>query len=428
VVSVSRGLDDVYRDLIRSVDSAIRDLLVSESDPLALACYLWTLRRHDVRLVNSDQLASWGARWSSQVLIDGVVSRRKDEEVTAAALAAASLVGTTALQPVVEGVQQSLSQLLGTIIDRQGVPFGRASYGAIVLYGAQAVGVQDRILEASTAAVAAAFQRSLAGGRTFGIGFLAELLSGSDRNSQLEELRAAIESAFNNPSSGYEDQAYLLQAMWSLDAAAIAESELVARTEEVLANSPVWPYLMAGVGDVEPAGDRQTSVTVSHVYRASLLDLVIRSRVRRTNLSQAQFDARYRGSRVIGAAAFGFGCVVLASLWAVLLALMVPVRDAAWQYWVVHDYSKMPSDAALLFLGGMALLLLLLIDSPIAVWTLWQLLVRRAILSDQHMIELLVSRLRWGLVGWFAFLVVAGSVNLATGVLGPGLQHALTGQ
>ena len=91
----SLGQTQHIERLIQSIDFAIRDLLKTEDDPLALAMYLWTLREHKLSLINGDDLARWGTVWVYQVFVEGRDTRRKDEQATSAALANAALAQTT---------------------------------------------------------------------------------------------------------------------------------------------------------------------------------------------------------------------------------------------------------------------------------------------------------------------------------------------
>lgn len=419
----SRNSAATPRDVTDSVDSAVQRLLIDESDPLALAVYLWTLQDHDIQLVNGDGLANWGLLQVRRVLIDGQIGRRKDEDVAVAALAAVALKRTGILADVVGDVAEGLRRLLAAEMDHHLIPFRRPSYAIILLLAARAFDVDEPYPSTAQVAVADAFIGAIPGGRLFGLGFVVALLRGGDYGEVLASLDARAQDGLMSPATEYEDQLYLAQALLLLRHGSAGEDDAVRLAERVLIQSPIWSYIMTGVEEVYPAGDGTIAVPVSHLYRAALLDVALRVEEHAAARTQAQQDARYRGRGLVGMAAFGFVAVVLAAVWAVLGHSMIPIAGATRRYWLLNDYHALSVPAALLSLSGAVFITFLAPFTLVTLWTAWTLLARARIESDRRILEVM-SRRTWTLLKWWAIAVaLAILLNLATGQLGPGLQH-----
>jgi len=150
----SPNLSQHIERLVQSIDFAIRELLKAENDPLALALYLWTLRQHKLSLINSDDLARWGIAWIYQVLIEGNITRRKDEQVTSAALAEAALAKIHVLSEIEDQIREKIQQLVSDELDHRVIPYDRPSYGAILLFTASILNAQEtRIGESANTVV-----------------------------------------------------------------------------------------------------------------------------------------------------------------------------------------------------------------------------------------------------------------------------------
>src|SRR5205807_9412248 len=122
--------------LLQSVDFAVKQLLNTESDPLALAMYLWVFRNHGISLVNSDSLANWGASWAYRTFVERDISRKRDEQITSAALAVAALKRTGAFADTENEIDLGMKQVLATELSHQLIPFKHPVYGAIFLFAA----------------------------------------------------------------------------------------------------------------------------------------------------------------------------------------------------------------------------------------------------------------------------------------------------
>lgn len=414
--------------LVQSIDFAIRDLLKTEDDPLALTMYLWILREHKLSLINGDDLARWGTTWIYQVLVEDRVTRRKDEQVTSAALAGAALVKTKSLIGIEDQVREKVKQLVSSELDDRAIPYNRPSYGAILLFAASILNVYEpRIGESATEIVSAFIREAIPGGRVFGVGFAVQLLQQTQSRELLIHVEQSAYSALEDPRTNYEDQLYLLHALWLLHGETDPPKQLIELTEQILLKSPVWPYLMVGTEELPSAGDGQATVGISHLYRSILLDVVLRFQDYANVRTKALLEAKHRGRNIVRICAFGFGIVLEGVFWLLLAWATIPSYDAARRYWLLHEYKVMTSQSALLYLAYVLLAIFLLLFSPVFTLTWWSLLFRAKVDSDRQIAGVLGRSILRIFLIWLTLVVLVVVINFITGVFEPAFQHAVGG-
>jgi hypothetical protein len=426
VVSVSFSPHVERSDrLQQSVDLAIRDLLGDGVDPLAKAAYLWTMRRHDKPLVNSDALVRWGFDWVRQILVEGETSRRRDEEVSSAALAAAALAGTKAFSSIREGVRAGLKAALDEELGRNRVPFRRPSYGAALLYGAHSLSVEAAGLREAILRTGESFRDSVPGGRLFGLPFVVRMLRDLKEENLAREMGQAVQDALADPKTSYEDQPYLVQALWE-SCGGVPDEAAMATAERVLAKSPAWGYLMNGAEDVPPAGDGRAVVFVSHLFRASLLDVLMSYQSAAAEHKEAQLDARYRVRAGISWSAFSFYVLILVIAWTGLMIPLVKHAGGAYRYWLLSDYSAMPKSWAVLYLLlGVNLFIYLSILTVMILPTLYRVFIKAQIGSDERIKKILGARLWASTKIWLGLMAVELVLGVLVELIIPSIQHTI---
>lgn len=389
------------------MDLAVRDLLESGADPFALAHYFWVSQKHGVILVNTDRLSAWCVAWVRRVLIEGLIGRRADEEVAAAALVAASL--TTSVQVADRReIAKRLTEKIGKTTQRSQIPFDSPTYAAALLIAAWSFDLDDPLVTTMTTRVVAAFQAAVPCGRLLGVAFAAELLNHTEPEA-CQGLRTHLLMALDDPALGYEGQVYAAQGICQLHRLAggsdsIGDSDLL-KVAQVIARAPVWPYLMSGVEEIEPSGDRKLPVIVSHHYRAALCDVVLTLQCETSRRHDAVVDRRLRGRKGTGGFAFVGIIASLSVPWLVIGWLMRPSIDDAGDYWLRMKYDKMDSSSALWFLSGASMVLFLAVWTPGVLIVLWRLLVRSAVESDRRTISVVWLRTKVSFMIWLAIWV-----------------------
>jgi hypothetical protein len=415
----------VLDGLVQSTDRAITRLLTEGDDPLALASYLWVVRTRGIVPINGARLVAWGVAWCRTIFADGRIGRRRDEDVASAALAAMALNGTDALVELHDSIRTGLERVVGRELDRRTIPFGWPAYSAIVLLAAHAFGVDDERFPAAAHETAAAYQRSIMGGHALGVTFVIALLEQFGAAEQRVTLLEWVRQAVDAPRTGYEDHAYLLQALWTAQGS--GHDLLRVLSVRTLMASPALAYVGTGTEDVPPAGDGSVVVTVSHLYRAALLDVLARAREGAAGRAEAQLDARYRGHWVITTAAFfGMGTLILL-VGTVLLWPLVSLAGAAHEYFVEANYRAMPPWQGWLYIGDSLLIFLLVLCVVGAVPPVWSLLIRSHVESDRRLREVVIPRLRTAIVLWLTLVLTGFLISAWAGVLAPGVRHLLGG-
>lgn len=411
--------------LRQSIDIAIRRQLSLEDDPLALALYLWVAERHKVAFINSSGLVSWGVSWLRRVFIEHRIGQRRDEEIASASLAAIALIDSPLFQRIRDEVCSGVSELLSEEISRSLIPFRRPSYGVIFLLAAHKLGVDQPPIRRAARAIAQAYRESLPGGRLFGISFCVQLLQESGDQESLSDLEKPLLKAITDPRLGFEDHIYACQAVQQLRRENDSDDEMVKLIDDVVSKSPAHMYLMVGMEDMPPAGDEHVSVTVSHLYRASLLDVAIANRARILKQQELQVIARYQGSRLIGWSAFAFPTVLILGAWVILLYKIIPHLRAGVRFWFRGDDSAMPFSSALILLGAVLLLLYLMPAGAIIIRTLYSVLIRANVQSDQWIKDKLMPKL-WTVTKWWAGAIVfAVILGVIVNIISPRFEHGL---
>src|SRR5258708_22581784 len=86
------------------------------------------------------------------------------------------------------------------------IPYNRPSYGAILLFAATVLNVQDPRIEESAKTIISAFRELIPGGRIFGLGFAVQLLLRTHNREHLLLVEQLAYHGLEDPKTNYEDQ------------------------------------------------------------------------------------------------------------------------------------------------------------------------------------------------------------------------------
>jgi hypothetical protein len=359
------------------------------------------------------------------VFIERRIGQRRDEEIASASLAVIALIDSPPFQRIRDEVRSGVDELLSEEISRSLIPFRRPSYGAFFLLAAHLLGVDQPCIWESTKAIAQAYREALSGGRLFGISFCVQLLQESRDQESLNELERPLLRAVTDPRLGFEDHIYACQAVQQLQSESGLNDEMVKLIDEVVSKSPAHMYLMVGMEDMPPAGDEHVPVTVSHLYRASLLDVAIANRERILKQQELQAMASYQGRKLIGWSAFAFPTILLLGAWGGLLYKILPHLRTGARFWLRGDDAAMSFSSALILLGAVVFVLYLTHAGTIIVRTLYSVLIRANVQSDQWIKDKLMPKL-WAITKWWAVVIVLGLIlGVFQEVISPRFEHWL---
>jgi len=414
-----------HRDVVvRSIDRAVGRLLECGDDPLALSLSLWVVRSHDLVLVNGDALAAWASTWVVRILVDGQVGRRKDIEIASAALAAVAMQGSDALTDRETAVREGIKRTISAELDRRVVPFGSAAYAAILLLAAHLFAVDEPRLPDALRSVTDLYERALSGGRAFGLGFVVSLLTAMGDTRRADDLACRARVALDDLRTGYEDQIYLMQALWVITTVT-GDDDLIDMSAHLLARSPGLAYIGQGTETIDPAGEETTVIPVSHLYRAMLLDVILRTEQVANKRAATVLDERYRGRRAVTTPAFGAYLVPIVLVWVAVGGPLVAWRNAAEHFWIDQQFTAMSVWGALLYSLDVALFTLLVPCTGAVIGALWDVLIRAHTESDRRLQDVVWPRLLGAIVQWKLLFAVALVVSVVGGFALPGLTHIL---
>jgi len=425
VVSISLATDSLTQaQILHASDIAIRDLLNEPVDPMALATYLWVYIRRKPAITNGDQLVRWGTAWVRRTILDGKISRRRDEDMSSAALAIAALVNSPSFQEIKDEVKRRLEQSIAGELERSPVPFRQPSYAAMFLLAAHMLGINNPKIADSALAIHRIYAEGIFTGRSFGFSLSVKLTRAITNKDDVKELATRIELALTDPATSYEDQVYLLQALWELNGDDTS-ARLLEHTEDVLSRVPAWACNPAQRNGSMLAGGESTFASTSHLYRASLLDIAALYHERSALYAEARFNARYSGRRAISLMAFSSVALLLSLLLGLVGVYLYRGGQEARAFWLSGEYGAMSSSSALSYLAAVLLGSYILLIAPIVLWKTFSLLVVSNVQSDQRLKDVLKPSISKVSFAWFTVILLGIIVGLITGVLTQGFQHIL---
>ena len=422
MVSISLETNTItYDQLLHTSDLAIRNLLNDPTDPMAMAAYLWVYIQRKPAITSGDQLVNWGTAWVRRIFLEGKVSRRRDEDISSAALVVASLINIPSFLEIKAEVTRKVEQLIVHELDRSLIPFRQPSYGVIVLLAAHMLGINNPKFKDAALAINRIYTDSINTGCPFGFSFAAKLIEATANKDSIKEIVDKIESALIDPAISYEDQVYLLQALWELRNNT-SSGRLLEKTESVISRIPSWTYNSAQVKCVIDVRE-ELAAPESNLYRASLLDIITQYQERSALYEEEKFEARYSGRRGVGLLAFGFLALVSSLLIGSLGIYIYWEKTAARRFWISGEYAAMASSSALLYLASVILISYLLLIAPVILWKTFALLVLSRIQSDQKLKDVLWRPVIKVSLAWFTIIFLGIVVGIATGILTQGVQH-----
>lgn len=398
--------------IIQSVDIAIGRLLTTLDDPIALASYLLTICEHKHALLNKNGLVQWGIAWVRQVLIEGKIGQRRDEEIASACLAALALDKSSNLPSVKNALKTDLPALLKIEAGKNKIPLRRWIYAVMVLLAAQPYISEDKEFNEIVDRTARDCINAVKGGRLFGLSLIVRLLKLTHKTELLRELDSRIRLYLNDPGVSYEDQLYLAQALWEMQED--KSSTALEYTSNILTTSPVWQYLMNGLENLPPMEEEQGIAPLSHLTRAALLDLVLHYQRLAMVHFNAQIDERYRGRAGVNIPAFGFFVLIFLIPFYFLLPPLIQNARPAARYWLVNETSVMPDQFALYYLGAATITFYLLILFLGMMPTLYSVFLKSQIGSGERVRGILLKKFI-PITKWYWVTVMIFGVILAVG-------------
>ena len=417
-----------FDQLTKSVDLALRDLLAAGSDPVALACYLWVCRRHNLQLVNSAALATWGTAWAKSVLIEEGWGRKRDDDISSALLVASVMRDAPSLRGLLDDVRMGAAKSLATELERRKVPFNHPGPASMSLLGALDLGLDDARLPTATENTLSSLEQTISAGRVFSIVFAILACKAIHHESALSALASRIAEVLDDPETDYEDKIYLSQGLYYLTDQSDVSQGISRPADVIVAESPVWSYLLSGQEDIAPAGDGRAIVTVSHLCRAALLDLLIHYRKSVVARMEAQTDRRYQETWFTRLSAFGFYALALTLICVFLARILVLDAGSARQYFLLDNYDAMSDGAAWRYVFVIFGSLLVFPLAPGFLLTCWEAVVRKSLESSRRIREVLWRRSRPVVYTWLSLLLAAFVINVATTVSGGGFKHLVSGK
>jgi hypothetical protein len=417
-----------FDQLTKSVDLALRDLLSAGSDPVALACYLWVCRRHNLQLVNSAALASWGSSWVKSILIEQGWGRKRDDDISSALLVASVMQDVPTLRGLLDVMKASTATSLAPELERHALPFNHPGPAAMSLLGAVDLGLDDVRLPTATKETLSSLEQTMSAGRVFGIAFAILAFKKTHQEGDLSALAVRIVEALDDPETDYEDRIYLSQGLYYLADHGDASQDVSRSADMIVAESPVWSYLLNGQEDVAPAGDGRAIVTVSHLCRAALLDLLIHYRKSVAEHMKAQIDSRYQETQFTGLSAFGFYALILALVWIFLGRILLRDAGSARQFFLLDNYDAMSAGTAWRYVFVVFAALLTFPLTPGLLLTCWEVVVRKSVAGGKSIRDVLWRRSRAIVYAWLTLLVAAFAINVVTTVSGGGFKHLVSGK
>lgn len=183
---------------------------------------------------------------------------------------------------------------------------------------------------------------------------------------------------------------------------------------------------MNGIEDISPAGDGQAIIYLSHLLRASLIDVLNNYQLNLEEFNDRKFDARYKVRAGVSWSAFGFYILILIIIWVGLLYPLIKYSNEAFRYWVLNDFVSMPkTDAALYLFIGVNLLVYLAVITFKVIPILYKVFVKSQIGSDQRIKELLLAQFKSSTKIWVVFIGLQILIALFTNIIVPSIQNIL---
>jgi len=411
--------------ILQSADIAIRNLLAKNEDPLALSTYLWILQRNKLSLINGDGLIRWGVAWIHRVFIEGQIGRRKDEEIASACLAVISLVSSRALLDLQDKIRNELALLLATELDQRSIPFRRSNYAVLVLLAACLLDVKETRITNSAAAITNDYIDGIQGGRLYGLVFCVQLLQELHNETLLGELEKSICDALLDLSIGHEDRVYLVNALYQLKNDEYLSEDVHHAIGQIVNQSPTWMYLMVGTENVAPEGDGDVGVSISHLHRATLLNVAAHYHSATIKRHESQINAKYQQRRGVNLSAFGFYLLLQIAIWGVLLLILGQNAQDAKRYLLLNEYDAMSKESAIFYLGCILFATYFAPLSFVLTRTLYRMLVKSNAYGDQHIREILAPRI-WRITKvWLGFITITLLAGLFINLISPTIQQLL---
>ncbi len=426
MVSMTYGVPtERIERILQSADIAIRNLLAKNEDPLALSTYLWILQRNKLSLINGDGLIRWGVAWIHRVFIEGQIGRRKDEEIASACLAVISLVSSRALLDLQDKIRNELALLLATELDQRSIPFRRSNYAVLVLLAACLLDVKETRITNSAAAITNDYIDGIQGGRLYGLVFCVQLLQELHNETLLGELEKSICDALLDLSIGHEDRVYLVNALYQLKNDEYLSEDVHHAIGQIVNQSPTWMYLMVGTENVAPEGDGDVGVSISHLHRATLLNVAAHYHSATIKRHESQINAKYQQRRGVNLSAFGFYLLLQIAIWGVLLLILGQNAQDAKRYLLLNEYDAMSKESAIFYLGCILFATYFAPLSFVLTRTLYRMLVKSNAYGDQHIREILAPRI-WRITKvWLGFITITLLAGLFINLISPTIQQLL---
>ena len=182
---------------------------------------------------------------------------------------------------------------------------------------------------------------------------------------------------------------------------------------------------MVGTENVAPEGDGDVGVSISHLHRATLLNVAAHYHSATIKRHESQINAKYQQRRGVNLSAFGFYLLLQIAIWGVLLLILGQNAQDAKRYLLLNEYDAMSKESAIFYLGCILFATYFAPLSFVLTRTLYRMLVKSNAYGDQHIREILAPRI-WRITKvWLGFITITLLAGLFINLISPTIQQLL---
>lgn len=338
-------LSPSFKETFEKIETNLKyliDLDLSEEetlkDPLALALYYHYIEEHDIQAINKTSLVAWARTYCHEKTVEQKLSRKRDTEITAAALAFSTLKKDKGYpEDKIDKIQAALKQILEKEKDKEGLYFGRPNFSAIILYGAKQAGIKLNGEKETLKTLLNKYKTTESLNNILGIPFLAESLILDNEEEELEKLAKKVRERLKNKLLEYDDKLYLTHALWEYHEHKKTLQEIRPLVESAVSETPIMLSDIINKGDISDLTVRQDNLKISRLYKALLLDLTTKYRKNSEQLRQEELDQRYSGESGLKWGAFTAYSALSIIVTAGAAYALTNSLKACWSFWILQQ-------------------------------------------------------------------------------------------
>jgi len=403
------------------------DLRLEETtnNPLVMAFYYNYLEKNSLQNINKTTLISWARNYCYETIVNKKFSKKKDTEITAAALTYATLKKDQGYkEEKKQKIEEETKPLLKKELTKNKLFFNRSNFTAVILWAANEAGIEIDNKHEIVEALIKKYADLRNMNNLLGLPYLTGLLLDLGKTKEAKGMIEKAEGKLKDKLLEYDDKLYIAESLWIYHEKTNKENliSIQGLAESVIDSTPIILADVINKGDISDITVREDNRKISMLYKAVFLDFLERYKNYSNYLQEKELDRRYSKESGLKWAAFIFYSLLFAILAPAWTWLFKQMEITTLKFWFLQN----PSIGRLELIIGTGTIIIsiyLAISGVTAIYSLYNSIIKQNIIKNLRIFEKMMITQKKVSKKFLKYLMITLIGGILIQIIGTALLH-----